>query len=82
LIIDGRPGIYFHYHLLSDMRNLEFIDCEVLSRYELVGGVRIEDVMLITPDGAENFSTVHQDLEWVEGVSECNSPRSLTNHVM
>ncbi|KAI0289889.1 Creatinase/aminopeptidase [Multifurca ochricompacta] len=68
MVVTVEPGIYFHHHLLSDVRNSEFIDCEVLSRYESVGGVRIEDVVLITPDGAENFSTVRRDLEWIEGV--------------
>ena len=50
------------------MRNSEFIDHEVLSRYEVVGGVRIEDVVLITREGAENLTTVRKDVEWVEGV--------------
>lgn len=62
------PGIYFHYHLLAAVRNSEFIDHEVLSRYEPVGGVRIEDVVLITSDGFENFTTVRSEVEWVEGV--------------
>jgi Xaa-Pro dipeptidase len=62
------PGIYFHQHLLAGVRNSEFIDHELLSRYELVGGVRIEDVVLITPDGAENLTSVRNDVEWVEGV--------------
>jgi len=40
----------------------------VLSRYESVGGVRIEDVVAITPDGYEVLTTVGKDVEWVEGV--------------
>jgi Xaa-Pro dipeptidase len=62
------PGIYFHQHLLSEVRNSKFIDHEVLSRYEPVGGVRIEDVVLITLDGAENLTTVRSDVDWIEGV--------------
>lgn len=50
------------------MRSSEFIDQEVLSRYEPVGGVRIEDVVLITPDGVENFTTVRSDVDWIEKV--------------
>jgi Xaa-Pro dipeptidase len=50
------------------VRNSAFIDHEVLSRYEPVGGVRVEDVVLITLDGAENFTTVRSDVEWIERV--------------
>lgn len=50
------------------MRDSKIIDHEVLSRYEPVGGVRIEDVVLITHDGAENFTTVRNDVDWIEEV--------------
>jgi Xaa-Pro dipeptidase len=62
------PGIYFHQHLLDGVRDSRFIDKEVLSQYEPVGGVRIEDVVLITPTGAENLTKVRSDVEWVEEV--------------
>ncbi|KAH9052665.1 Creatinase/aminopeptidase [Lactarius vividus] len=68
MVVTVEPGIYFHYHFLAAVRNSEFIDHEVLSRYESVGGVRIEDVVLITSDGFENFTTVRSDVQWVEGV--------------
>lgn len=67
------PGIYFHQHLLARVRNSTFIDHEVLSRFEPVGGVRIEDVVLITPDGAENLTIVRSDVDWVEEV--CSGKR-------
>ncbi|KAH9052663.1 Creatinase/aminopeptidase [Lactarius vividus] len=68
MVVTVEPGIYFHYHLLAAVRDSEFIDHEVLSRYEPVGGVRIEDVVLITSDGFENFTTVRSDVKWVEGL--------------
>ena len=62
------PGIYFHPHLLEPIRDSTYINHDVLKRYEQVGGVRIEDVVLITADGYENFTTVRSDVEWIEGV--------------
>lgn len=62
------PGCYFSPHLLASVRNSPYIEADVLSRYEPVGGVRIEDVIAITTDGYEVLTTVGKDVEWVEGV--------------
>jgi Xaa-Pro dipeptidase len=40
-----------------------------LAKYEGVGGVRIEDVLLITDEGAENLTPVGKDVDWVERLS-------------
>jgi len=72
MVVTVEPGIYFHQHLLAGVRNSRFIDQEVLSQYEPVGGVRIEDVVMITPDGAENLTKVRSDVEWIEGVCSGN----------
>ncbi|KAN0137632.1 Metallo peptidase [Lactarius tabidus] len=68
MVVTVEPGIYFHLHLLAAVRDSEFIDHKVLARYEPVGGVRIEDVVLITSDGLENLTTVRSDTAWVQGV--------------
>jgi Xaa-Pro dipeptidase len=69
------PGIYFHPHLLAGVRDSEYVDHEVLRRYEEgvdgrggVGGVRIEDVVLITESGCENLTMVGKERAWVERV--------------
>ena len=54
--------------MLAPVRDSKHIDQEVLKRYESVGGVRIEDVVLITKDGYENLTTVRSDLDWLEQV--------------
>lgn len=50
------------------MRHSPLIDHEVLARYESVGGVRIEDVVLVTETGHEVLSPVGKERDWVEGV--------------
>lgn len=62
------PGIYFSPHLLAAIRNSKHIDHDVLKKYEPVGGVRIEDVIVITENGFENLTTVKSDVAWVEAV--------------
>ena len=68
LIQTVEPGCYFHPHLLAAVRDSKHIDHAVLARYESVGGVRIEDVVLVTKEGCENLTTVRSEVEWVEGV--------------
>ncbi|KAI5117694.1 hypothetical protein M0805_007763 [Coniferiporia weirii] len=68
MVVTVEPGIYFHPHLLAPVRSSRHIDHEVLKRYESVGGVRIEDVVLITAESCENLTTVGKETSWVEGV--------------
>ncbi|EJD00492.1 prolidase [Fomitiporia mediterranea MF3/22] len=68
MVVTVEPGIYFHPHLLAPIRSSRHIDHAVLARYEAVGGVRIEDVVLITADGHENITTVGKETSWIEGV--------------
>ncbi|KAG5340648.1 hypothetical protein C0989_000903 [Termitomyces sp. Mn162] len=70
MVVTVEPGIYFSPHLLGRAKahDSSFVDAEVLKRYESVGGVRIEDVVVITEGGYENLTTVRSDVEWLEGV--------------
>jgi len=68
MVLTAEPGIYFSPHLLAAVRNSDYINHDVLARYESVGGVRIEDVLLITETGSENLTTVGKNIDWVEHI--------------
>ncbi|KAK9448624.1 peptidase M24, structural domain-containing protein [Limtongia smithiae] len=69
MVVTVEPGIYFNPFLLDlFMRGEEgtgdgakFVDKMVLEKYWDVGGVRIEDDVLVTPTGFENFTKIAKD---------------------
>ncbi|KAK4146257.1 peptidase M24, structural domain-containing protein [Dichotomopilus funicola] len=61
MILTIEPGIYFcreyiEGNFLSNPSHARFIDRDVLDTYWDVGGVRIEDDILVTKDGYENLT--------------------------
>lgn len=62
MVVTIEPGIYFSVYALQQFylpipEHAKFINLEVLERYLPVGGVRIEDDLLITSRGYENLTT-------------------------
>ncbi|KAF8856598.1 putative Xaa-Pro aminopeptidase pepP [Acephala macrosclerotiorum] len=66
-IITVEPGIYFCRFIiepyLTDPVHSAYINFETLNKYWEVGGVRIEDNILITKDGFENLTTAVKDVD-------------------
>ncbi|KAI9733724.1 MAG: hypothetical protein M1818_007138 [Claussenomyces sp. TS43310] len=71
-IITVEPGLYFCRFIiepyLKDPLHSAYIDTEVLDKYWNVGGVRIEDNMLITKDGSENLTTAIKEVDEMEKI--------------
>ncbi|KAB8349862.1 hypothetical protein FH972_023875 [Carpinus fangiana] len=71
-IITVEPGVYFCRFIiepyLKDDKHKAFIDEKVLDRYWQVGGVRIEDDVLVLDGGSESLTTVPKELEDIEAV--------------
>lgn len=71
-VVTVEPGIYFNKFLLQDYLNdekhLEIIDTEVLEKYWAVGGVRLEDDVLVTETGFENFTKMTTDADEVSQI--------------
>lgn len=61
MVLTVEPGIYFCEWIIRDYLEHpvlgRYIDKKVLDRYWDVGGVRIEDVILVTADGNENLGS-------------------------
>ncbi|KAG9679476.1 putative Xaa-Pro aminopeptidase, partial [Aureobasidium melanogenum] len=62
MVITCEPGIYFNREALETVFlpspvHSKYINKSVLERFMAVGGVRIEDDLLITEDGWENLTT-------------------------
>ncbi|KJA20087.1 hypothetical protein HYPSUDRAFT_43740 [Hypholoma sublateritium FD-334 SS-4] len=68
MVVTVEPGIYFAPYLLAPVRESNHINHDVLKKYESVGGVRIEDDIIITDTGYKNLTTVRSDVEWIESV--------------
>ncbi|KAI0598606.1 metallopeptidase family M24-domain-containing protein [Biscogniauxia sp. FL1348] len=62
MVVTVEPGLYFcrpyiEAYFLRNDEHRRFINPDVLARYWDVGGVRIEDCILVTRDGYENLTT-------------------------
>ncbi|ODV84847.1 hypothetical protein CANARDRAFT_200045 [[Candida] arabinofermentans NRRL YB-2248] len=65
MVVTNEPGIYFSPFLLENgLKNpdhAKYIDMDVVNKYMYIGGVRIEDDVLVAQDGYEVFTKITSD---------------------
>lgn len=74
-VVTVEPGCYFNRFLLEPFKNSPFLDQDVLERYFYVGGVRIEDNLLVTKDGFDNLTpkTLPKTVQEIEAVTAASA---------
>ena len=91
MVITIEPGLYFSQYALSTVYlknpvHRKYINKDVLLRYIPVGGVRIEDNLLITAKGYENITTAPKGKQMLDiinnskSVPRCGCPKSFTSN--
>lgn len=70
MVVTVEPGIYFSRLALDNARKqrqlARYINLEEAEKYISVGGVRIEDDILVTGTGYENLTTAPKGREMLE----------------
>ena len=61
------------YDVISERK---FLNEELFKEYEDFGGVRIEDMVLVTEDGCENLTIVPRTVDDIEEVMNYNKKRT------
>ena len=70
MCITVEPGIYFiDFKIKNSLNNPEiakYLNADKIEKYRSVGGVRLEDDIVITKDGYENLTPMPREIEDVE----------------
>ena len=86
MFLTVEPGIYFIDHLLdaaiADPTKAKFINLDILATYRGFGGIRLEDDVLVTNNGCENFTWVPRTVSDIEAVcaGKINNRNQITKH--
>jgi len=72
MVMTNEPGCYFIDALIDEAlatpSQAKYLNKEVLDRFRGFGGVRIEDVVAVTEEGADNFTTCPRTVTEIESV--------------
>jgi len=72
MVLTVEPGVYFIDALLlpayKDPVQSAFLNTDVIDQYRGLGGVRLEDDIIVTKDGMENMTNCPRTIEDIEAV--------------
>lgn len=70
MVLTNEPGIYFSPFLIENItpEQQKFVDMDVVNKYMYVGGVRLEDDILVKEDGCENLTGITKDPYEIEKI--------------
>ncbi|KAI9276796.1 peptidase M24, structural domain-containing protein [Phascolomyces articulosus] len=71
-VVTVEPGIYFCEFMIDPVVKAEetkkYINVDILNKYKSVGGVRIEDNLVVTEDGYVNLTTAPKEIAEIEAL--------------
>ncbi|SSD59777.1 related to putative Xaa-Pro dipeptidase [Saccharomycodes ludwigii] len=73
MVVTIEPGIYFNPFIIREFltpypERVEVVDEKIMEKYLYVGGVRIEDDLVITKGGYENLTCITSDPDKIEQI--------------
>ena len=73
MVLTNEPGCYFNDHLVEEFltkhpERSKMVNFDIMENYKSIGGVRIEDDILITKEGFENLTGITSDPDEIEKI--------------
>jgi Xaa-Pro dipeptidase len=72
MVVTVEPGLYFNNVSIDVWTNnpsyKKFYNIEKINQYRVIGGVRIEDTVLVTAHGHDNFTIVPKEVVDIEAI--------------